>query len=364
MTKPARPGGRRTTMKDVARAAKVSMTTVSFVLNDVDGVSISQETRERVLETIEALHYRPNAAAATLRTNRTHSIGFVTDFIAASPFAGDIILGAQQAAWDAGQLLTIIHTGDDPGVTTAAIRMLIERRVDGIICSTLAHRHYQPPEIVREVPTVLLNCSAPDCSFPSVVPDEAQGGVLAATALLDAGHRRIGFLNFHNKSEPTITSPPEAGRLAGYTDALAAYGVDFDSDLVIPAGHDVRDGYDATRILLGRNLAPSAIFCGNDRIAMGAYQALADAGLRIPDDIAVVGYDDQTLISTNLSPALSTVALPFETLGREAVACLQAPLADEAPEQRVLPCHFVERQSIAGPPGRSGSTPRKEAIDA
>ncbi|HVL25715.1 MAG TPA: LacI family DNA-binding transcriptional regulator, partial [Thermomicrobiales bacterium] len=318
-SKQVRSRDRRITIKDVAREADVSITTVSFVLNDAKRANISQETRERVLAAAAAPNYRPNAAAATLRTNRTHSIGFITDHIAASVFAGDIILGAHQAAWEAGMLLTIINTGNDLGVTTAAIEMLIERRVDGIICSTLAHRIYDPPNVIGEVPAVLLNCADRDGRYHSVVPDEVQGGFLATQALLQAGHRHIGFLNFHNTDEFANGYPPEQGRLAGYRHALADHGVGFRPDLVIPAGFEVRDGFEATRVLLERDAEITALFCGNDRMAMGAYYALTEAGRRIPDDISVVGFDDQQLISTNLRPALSTVALPFADLGRQAV---------------------------------------------
>ena len=366
MTKPTHSRVRRTTIKDVARAAGVSITTVSFVLNNVEGVSISPETRERVQEAAAGLNYRPNAAAATLRTNRTHTIGFITDYIAASAFAGDIILGAQQAAWEAGQLLTIIHTGNDPDLTTAAVQMLIQRQVDGIICSTLAHRMYEPPEIVREVPTVLLNCAAPDGGYPSVVPDEVQGGCLATKALLEAGHRRIGLVNFHNTNEFDGGYPPEEGRLAGYRQALAEFDAPFDPALVIPAGFDVPDGYAAAHALLEREPGLTALFCGNDRMAMGAYYALAEAGRRIPDDVSVVGFDDQVLLSANLRPGLSTVALPFEELGREAVRRLHDSGDPGTPTRTLVPCRYVARQSVAA--ARQASPPtvrrrRKEAAE-
>lgn len=333
-------------MKDVARAAGVSSTTVSFVLNDVAGVSISSETRARVLATVQDLNYRPNAAAAVLRTNRSHSIGFITDFIASSPFAGDIIDSAQRAAWKRGQLLTIINTGNDDVVTEAAINMLVERRVDGIIYSSLGHRRYQPPDILREVPSVLLNCAAPDQSYPSVVPNEVQGGYQATEALLARGHRCIAFLNMNIDPE----EPPAKGRLIGYRTALAAYEVPFDPALVFARGADIEDGYQATRTLLGSGLTPTGIFCGTDRMAMGAYYAAAEYGLSVPHDVSIVGFDDQQLIAANLHPPLSTVALPFAALGRWAVEYLNAPTDDvTATTQCVLPCRFVGRASIDAP---------------
>jgi len=335
-------------MKDVAAAAGVSSTTVSFVINDVDGANISEETKQRVLATIARLKYRPNAAAAVLRTNRSHSIGFVTDLVASTPYAGEIIHGAQQAAWGLNQLLTIINTDGDRQVEEAAIDMLLERRVDGVIYASLKHQARELPELLRETPTVLLNCFSADRSFPSVVPDEYSGGFDATTALLKAGHRRIGFLNMDLDPE----HPPARGRLLGYQGALDAYGLSFDAALVTYGDSHTASGYRNTLTTMALSDQPTALFCGTDRIAMGAYYALSELGLSVPNDVAVIGFDNQQLIAANIRPSLSTMALPFYEMGLWAVNHLHAIKPEfEMPVQHQIACAFVERESIA-PRGR------------
>ena len=332
------------TMKEVAAAAGVSTTTVSFVINEVNGANISMETKARVMAAVERLNYRPNAAAAVLRTNRSHSLGFVTDFIASTPYAGEIIHGAQNAAWGFDQLLTIINTDGDRHVEEAAIAMLLERRVDGVIYASLRHQARGVPELLRETTTVLLNCFAIDGSFPSVVPDEYSGGYRATSALLDAGHRRIAFLNM----DLDPNHPPAEGRLLGYRTALADYGVDYDPALVAEGDSRTESGYRTTLAVMNLVVRPTALFCGTDRMAMGAYYALDELGLVVPTDISVVGFDDQHLISANIRPALSTMALPFYEMGLWAVNHLNALQAGaNQPIQHKATCTFVPRESIA-----------------
>ena len=289
-------------MKDVARVAGVSQTTVSFVLNSKPGVVIAEETRARIEEAVEQLGYRPNVAAQTLRTNKTHLIGLISDEIATTPHAGQIIEGAQNAAWANGKLLLLMNTGGNKDVEMAAVNMLLERQVEGIIYATMYHRPVNPPAALRGVPVVLLDCFVPDRSLPSVVPDEVQGGRTATEYLLNQGHRRIGLIN---DVDPI---PAAAGRLEGYQQALAAYGVAFDERLVTSAAADASGGYRGTMALMQRSDPPKAIFCFCDRVAMGAYDALRKLGLAISEDVAIIGFDNEEIIAgncTRLSPRCS-----------------------------------------------------------
>ncbi len=345
MTSSAVVRKRRTTIRDVADAAGVSPTTVSFVVNRTAGTSISEETKTRVLAAAQELNYRPNAAASVLKTNRSHSIGFVTDSIASNPSTGDIIRGAQNTAWGFKQLLTIINTDNDSTVEDAGVQMLLERRVDGIIYASISHKHVDPPQSLREVPTVLLNCFSRTLPLSNVVPDEVGGGQLATEILLAAGHRRIGFLNMDLDPE----HPPAKGRLIGYRQALAKYGVSFDSAIVRSGDSFAADGYQLTLELITSPNRPTALYCGTDRMAMGAYDALRDLGLRVPDDVSIVGFDDQHLISSYLRPALSTVALPYFEMGCLAVELLQSQLPDVSPRDAahlIASCRYVERASV------------------
>ena len=163
---------KRPSMQDVATLAGVSRTTASFVINNVDGSGIPEETRRRVWDAVKQLGYRPNAIARGLRSAKTSTIGFISDEVATSPFAGEIIHGAQDRAWEDEMLLLLVNTGGNQAMKRVAVETLLQRQVEGIVYATMYHREVHPPEGVRQVPTVLLDCYVADASLPSVVPDE------------------------------------------------------------------------------------------------------------------------------------------------------------------------------------------------
>jgi len=329
-------------LKDVAERTGVSIKTVSNVINQRHA-RVGPETRARVLAVVEELGYRPHAAAKGLRLRRSHTIGFVTDEIATTPYAGSIIKGAQDRAWADGKLLMIINTGKDAALTTTAIETLLERRVEGIIYATMYHKVVQLPHTIREVPAILLNCYCADRSLPSVVPDEVTGGRDATEAILRQGHRRIGMINAGR------VIPAAVGRLTGYKQALASYNVPFDRALV-RAGNTMADsGYRYALELMRLPEPPTAIFCGTDRMAMGAYDALRELGLSIPGDVAVRGFDNEDVIAPYLRPPLSTSALPHYELGQSSVRYLLGcgeDWAEREPVQQVVHCPLIERASM------------------
>jgi len=329
-------------MSDIAREAGVSQTTVSFVLNNhSSSANIPAETKDRILETAKKLSYRPNLAAKALRTNQTHTIGFITDRIATTPHAVKIIKGAQDAAWANGKLLLIVNTGSDATVTETAIEMLLERQVEGIIYAAMYHQEVALPANIYEGSSVLVDCFCADRSLPSVVPNEIQGGRTATEMLLKKGHRRIGFINNVNPI------PASFGRLEGYKQALKAYGVPFDEDLVRLHASESRGGYRGTLELLQLREPPTAIFCFSDFMAVGAYDALRTLGLSIPDDVAVMGFDNYELITTKLSFPLSTIELPHYEMGKWAVQFLLEHSGESLPPvQHTLDCPYIERQSV------------------
>lgn len=340
MTKHAK---RPPTMDDVAKQAGVSQTTVSFVLNNVAAANIAEETKARVWDAVKQLGYRPNAVAKGLRTRRTHTIGFITDTIATTPFAGDVIKGAQDHAWEHNKVLLITNTGKERGLQAAAIEAMLERQVEGIIYAAMYHREVDVPENLREAPAVLLDCYAADRSLPSVLPDEVAGGRVATAFLLDNGHRRIGFINIYPKY------PASAGRLAGYQQALAAHSIPFDAALVCYGNTMANHGYKYAQELMQLADPPTALFCATDRMAMGAYDALRELGYSIPRDVAVVGFDNQELIAAYLRPPLTTLALPHYAMGQWAVQHLIAHIErgeELAPVQHTLACPLIERASV------------------
>lgn len=332
---------RAITMKDVALKAGVSRSAVSFVLNDRRSMGLSEETRERVLTAAAELGYRPNAGARALAKKQSDWYGLVTEIVTA-PFAVEIIKGAQDRALADQKYLLIASTESDSSAETAAIERLLEQRVGGLIYAATWHRAVQVPEIAREVPTVLVNCFDAEGRFPAVVPDEHTGGRRATERLLSAGHRRIGFVNL----DPDI--PAAVGRRSGYRDALRDAGIKPDDNLEI-SGHATADGgYDAAAALLDVADPPTAIFCANDRMAMGAFDAIKERGLRIPHDVAVIGFDNQELIAAYLRPKLTTVALPFDKMGAQGVELLARIIAGQttATGTVTVDCPLLERASV------------------
>lgn len=331
-------GGHAVTMRDVAKAAGVSVATVSHVINDKPGARIGEDARARVHEAVAELGYRPNALAKTLSQGTSRFIGLVADAIATTPFAGQIIHGAQDEAWKNGYVLLVANTDGNQAAEDEAIAMMLEHQVHGILYSTWYHREITVPAMLHQTDTVLVDCFATDGGLPAVVPDEEQGGRTATEELLAAGHRRIAFIN------TTTPSPAQSGRLAGYRAALEAAGINYDESLVFPASPEQEGGYAATASIIGSGV--TGVFCHNDRVAMGLYDGLRERGLRIPEDMAVMGFDNQDVIAAHLRPPLSTVALPHYELGAAGVRILLGldPSSDTLPTR--IACPPIPRHSI------------------
>ncbi len=327
-------------MQDVATKVGVSRTTVSFVLNGRD-MNIPDSTKERIWDAVNELGYRPNTLARSLRADRTNTIGFISDSIGTTPYAGEILQGAQDRAWEDKVLLLSINTNGKGDLKQTAVNMLLDRQVDGIIYGAMYHRPVTPPTNILEVPTVLLDCYAEDQSLPSVVPNEVKGGYDATKHLLEKGHRRIGHITAIKDTAAKI------GRLNGYRQALAEFDVPFDPTLVVMGEALPVGGYDATKELMQRADRPTALFCYNDRIVMGVYNALHNLNLSIPDDVAIVGFDNHEIIAAHLYPALTTMALPHYAMGKWAMEHLLGLIegADNEPKQKMLDCPLVVRES-------------------
>lgn len=337
----------RVSIKDVAVAAGVSVTTVSHVLNEVPGKRVSQSTRARVHAAAAELAYRPNSIARGLRLRRSHTLALVSDEIATTPYAGRMILGAEEAASKHGRLLMLVNTSRDSELEEREIGSLLQRQVDGFLYATMYHRLVEVPALLSGVPTVLLDARSANGSVSSVAPDEVAGGRAAVQELLNNGHTRIGFIT--NLDD----IPATHGRLQGYREALAGAGVPFEKRLVVAdVASDSHGGQRAALELLERQDRPTALFCFNDRMAMGAYHAAAELRLSIPADLSVVGFDDQEVISDGLRPGLTSVALPHYEMGVWAVEQLLQEIdaaAPVTPRHALLACPVVRRCSV-GPP--------------
>lgn len=335
------------TLRDVAEAAGVSVSTVSLVVNQKPNARIGEETRNRVLKAAEQLGYRPNALAKSLVRGGSKFIGLVAQGLATSPFAGSIIRGAQEEAWRHGYVLLVADTDELPEATNDAIEMMRDHQAVGILYSTWHHRSVDPPSGLDHLPTVFVNCFAEGDSRPAVVPDEEQGGRAATNLLLSSGHERIVFIN------STEDAPSTVGRLAGFKAALSAAGRTFEDDmveLISPkhGGDFAEAGYEAGRRLMERAEPPTAVFCYNDRTAMGFYDAMKDLGLEIPDDVAVVSFDNQEIIAAHVRPRLTTIALPHYELGVHGVRRLMETITGSDSPSGVLKveCPPVIRMSV------------------
>ena len=313
----ARPGRRKPTMTDVARVAGVSQTSVSLILNRMVGARISEATRERVLEAAREIGYElPGARRPFVTASERNVIAYVVDEISTSPHPVVSFDGARDAGWESGFMVAAHVTRSNPeleATTIDAIRR--DPHVIGVIYSTIFTRRVSPPDELYRIPTVLLNCHSADRRLNSIVPGEVAGALTATRYLIGKGHRRIGFIN----GEPWMEA--SADRLEGYRQALAAADIPFDLCLIRNGDWLPLQGYRLALELLRSANPPTAIFCANDLMAMGALDAGERMGLRVPEDLSVMGYDDQEL-ARYTHPPLSTLVLPNYEMGRKAAELL------------------------------------------
>jgi LacI family transcriptional regulator len=309
------PKKRRVTSQDVAERAGVSRTTVSFVLNRVEA-NISSATRQRVLDAAEELGYVPNAAARALARRQTHTVALVlireSSHIASDAFLPSVMHGLISALRPAGfrLLLETVDSADEPDIYLNLVRA---RQIDGIVLSGPRSDDQQLTELIESgFPVVLLGqLPGSDACFVDV--DNRCTARMAVEHLISQGHRRIACI-----TNAPLMYTGATDRLFGYLDALAAHGVSKDEDLLRYGDFDLESGRTAARSLLTElSDPPTAIFAASDVIAIGAISMVHELGLRIPEDVAVVGIDDVPM-ARYLTPPLTTARLPAHELGHQA----------------------------------------------
>lgn len=333
---------KRATLADVARLAGLSPTSASMILNGRPDTRLSQDAHDRVNAAAQALGYRPNVAARGLRTDKTLTIGFISDLVATTRFASGLIKGALEAAEAAGHVVLVLETGGDPAREAEAIGAVLDRQVDGIIFATMRARELFVPELPAATSVVMLNATNPRYST-SVLPDELAGGEQAVRLLVDNGHTSgIVLLGQNDEVErDTFRSATVARRVAGIRKGMADAGLQFVAEESIWLW-EPDEGYRTTKELLERRSDVKALLCMNDRIAFGAYQALSEAGLSVPGDVSIVSFDNDEL-AAYLRPGLTTIGLPHEAMGRRAVELLLAG-TDEG--EVLIPMPVVHRASV------------------
>lgn len=336
----------RPTMHDVAAEAGVSQAVVSIVLSGRYAGRASETTAERIRDVAATIGYRTNLQAKTLKTGVAEIVGLVGDDVATSPFSGAMIKGAQDRVWEEGNTLMTVDTGGDSTLENAAIDTMLSHQVRGILYTAMYHREVEVPEAALETRTVCLNARDLAGRTPSVIPDDEKGGYDATRVLIDSGHTRIGMINIF----PNEGIPAARDRRRGYQRALTEAGLATDPDLLV-AGEGVHSsGRDGARALLGLDDPATAIFCGNDRTALGAYQEIESLGLSVPEDVSIVGFDDQDVLRDYFHPGLTTVQLPFLAMGEHAATLVLDPTAPA--DTHALPCPVIHRGSVAPPKGR------------
>jgi len=330
----------RVTLRDVARKAGVSINTVSRALNDRP--EISPETKERVLRAAAKLGYRPNKLARGLRSNKTEIIGVIVGDIA-NPFFSAVVQGMGKKARGLGYSLILQDTGEDYENEEEAVRIMQYEQVDGVLL-TPVQTDKKSVQLLQEagIPFVLVARYFTDIETDYVVADDAQGGWLATTHLIDRGHKRIAFIN-----GPSYNSSARE-RMEGYTRALCEHGIEVDDRLIRTCALTMEDGYVHTKDILREiRPRPTAFFAFSDFVALGIMQALRGKGIKVPRDMAVVGYDDIAFASC-LEVPLTTVRMPKREMGAKAVEILIKKIEQKGAAGRCqvkMPVELVVRES-------------------
>lgn len=320
-----KPALRPSTITDVATAAGVSPMTVSRVLNGRGGAG--EETRQRVLEAAQALNYRPNAFAQSLKSDRSHTVGIVVPDIV-NPFFPEIIRGAELVARPAGYTLLSCNVVEDPEREEEVLGTLLDKRVDGvIICSARLDEERLLRAVAPHRAVVLINRSVAKRHAGTIEVDYRSGVEALITQLVAQGRRRFGF------AAGLASSHGGRKRREGIEAALARHGLSLAFDQ--PCTPDLQGGADIAARFLPEAARIDAMICYNDLIALGLMKPLEQAGIRVPDDIAIVGCDDIPAASL-VSPALTTLRIAKQDLGEMAMRMLLDRIAGRNAQQGIV----------------------------
>lgn len=341
------------TIKDVAREAGVSVGTASQALRSA--AMVREETRRRVVAVAKRLRYQPSALARGLVTRRTHSVGLLISDIA-NPFFIRAVRAVEDVAQENGYNVILCNTDEDPAKETQYLQILMEKRVDGVILATTAGSLQAVRDVRwRRIPLVLFDRELPGVPVDTVKVDSVCGGRLATEHLLALGHTRIAIIH-----GPLVRSTG-AERLQGYLEAMQAAGVPRDPVLIREGNFKQDSGRDLTNRLLDLSPPPTALFCTNNLMTVGALQTLQRRGVRIPADLSLVGYDDMEWW-TLTRPPLTAVGQPVYDLGREAMRLLLAQIearVRQRPWRVILTPDLLIRESCGPPRAIPSSAPRR-----
>lgn len=304
---------RKPTIREVAQFASVSPTTVSHVINNTRFVS--PELRLRVDQAMQELGYQPNALARSLRRGQTHTLGLILPD-SSNPFFAEIGHSIEASAFEVGYNMILCNTEGDLERERIYVELLSTKQVDGVIFVASGDQTDMPRVLLHgKIPLVAIDRELPDLEVDTVMADNRAGGYLATRHLIEHGHRRIGCI-----SGPSNLTP-SAERVTGYREALTGADLPVDESLILRGDFHPCSGQQAMEAFLRLPEPPSAVFACNDLMAIGAVHAATTAGLRVPGDLAIVGFDDIELASYT-APPLTTIAQPKKEMGQAAVQLL------------------------------------------
>lgn len=327
-------------MRDVAERADVSVTTVSHVVNETRHVS--DELRGRVQEAMDALGYRPNRLARSLRCGETHTIGVIVPDIS-NPFFAEVARGIEDTSFARKYSVILCNSDGDLEKELFYTSVLTSKQVDGILFVAAGMSTGRIRKLQEErIPVVVVDREIPDVSVDEVLIDNVRGGGAVTRHMIELGHRRIGCIT--GPSDLT----PSAERVTGYCRALQEADLPVDEEIVLRGDFRYEGGYHAGRQLLERADPPTAVFACNDLMAVGILRAAREMGYRVPADLSVAGFDDVRLASF-ASPALTTVAQPKYDMGVLATELLLGRMEDHdrPPRHRLLETRLIVRRSTA-----------------
>lgn len=329
-----------TTIKDVARLAGVSTTTVSHVVNKTRFVA--ESTTKKVSAAIDELNYAPSAVARSLKCNSTRTIGILVTK-STNPFFAEVLHGVEESCYNEGYTLILCNTEGNLAKQRDYLRVLTEKRVDGllVICSDLNHELVSLLEKKTDLPMVVMDWGKGDLKTDCIQDNAEQGGYIATKYLIDNGHTHIACISGQ------LDKIPCQMRLRGFRKALAEAGLTENPDWIVEADFESDGAALATSKLLAQRYRPTAVFCFNDIMALAAISTFKQAGLNVPDDISIIGYDNIDL-ARFFSPALSTIHQPKNRLGKTAIKLLLNRLANKDCQQQIFKMQpkLIVRRSV------------------
>ncbi len=323
------------TIYNVAKEAGVSIATVSKVLNHTG--RISDKTRKKVFQTMDKLNYRPSVVASALTGKQTKTIGLLIPDIS-NPFFAEIARSIEDQSHERGFNVMMCSTDNLKEKEERYLSLLVRQQIDGLIVASAFRCARLLEDVAKEVPITLVASEIPRLSINTVTVDDYKGGYLAASYLLSLGHTKIAII-----AEGVRSNKP---RLDAFRDVMEEANIPIRDGYVIQTEALMTRGYESAKQLFSLKERPTAIFACNDLLAIGVVQAAKEAGLSIPQDVSIIGFDN-TILSTNTSPMLTTVAQPIKEMGAKVVDLLIEEMKEPKSykERLLLSPELIVRQS-------------------